>query len=79
MERGTQSGDNAEGSEEAVMGYKIYVSNDNRVITGSIHGIRYLEKAGNGMVITFSNRMRANHAMRVLRDSGYAEVRALWD
>lgn len=60
------------------MKYKsVYVSNENKPITGSFHGIVWSFKTKNGIIFEFNNSDNANRASKILRQSGYEIVRTM--
>lgn len=60
------------------MKYKsVYVSNENKPITGSFHGIVGSFKTKNGIIFKFNSSDNANRASKILRQSGYEIVRTI--
>ncbi len=60
------------------MKYKsVYVSNENKPITGSFHGIVRSFKTKNGIIFEFNSSDNANRASKILRQSGYEIVRTI--
>lgn len=56
---------------------KLYVGYDDKIITGTIQGIKKIEKRKDGVIITFHNEDYMHKASRVLMNSGYETVRKL--
>ena len=56
---------------------KVFISDDNKTINGSIVGIKKIEKTTSGKILIFNDYNKAYHAAQVLINSGYETVRIL--
>ena len=56
---------------------KVYVSDDKKTLTGSVVGIRKIERQQDGFLLTFSNYDSAYRAAKVFMNSGFETVRII--
>lgn len=56
---------------------KVYVSNDDKPILGDIKGVKKIEAAPGGMILSFADYDRAYRAAQTLMNSGYTTVQIL--
>lgn len=60
------------------MKYKaVYVSNDGKRIKGSFHGLSKAYRMRDGFVFEFTDEKYAHKASKVLRESGYINIRVM--